>query len=784
MKDKIPFKVSARTARLIGRENVSKAESALIELIKNSYDADATSCLVYIDAKSSLISIYDNGEGMTLKTIKNKWMVIGTDNKRDDFLTENERIKVGAKGIGRFALDRLGGHCKMITKSGNNEIYQWEVDWGDFEEKGKNISDVKANVENISEYKFPQNIEVEVIAHLDWLRKDEERSTEYHDTKNAIDNLLGSKTHTHLNITKLRDSDNWKNFDYDSLYENLRSLIPPFEEDKFNIVFLISGESELYGLVPSVITDEYDYRVKVKVHSIENVEVTIDRNEFEIDGLQGTGFFKQPISLNSKFTLENFEEPLEYNTSFSEFIPGLAENKALKKQIKKIGPFNFEFFFLKRGFGGGEKGTNKYPYKKFIARDRINWLNEFGGIKIYRDKFRVRPYGEIGSSSFDWLGLGARAAGSPTVTKKGYKVRPNQVIGLVNISRVGNKDLDDRSSREGLQENDVFATFKNVVLSFISFFEKDRNRIMIVLKQIYDDNNERAKKKKEADEILEDNSNNTGDDKSEEKQKLLDAIRIYKEEAEELKHDQRIMRALASTGLIITSFTHEFSHLKRKMSSRTRNLENSIKPFITDEMLNSTPEEDNPYILISDIKGQDKSLKSWLEFAISAVKKDKRKRKNIDLVKYVDTFERTWNSLLVERNVSLILNKENFKSVFFKGFEIDMDSMMNNLISNSIDVFRSKRHTGKRIITISFSLSQNISILYEDSGPGLSSDIVDPTEIFEPFFTTKVSGTGEVTGTGLGLYIVKSIVDDYKGKINFHKLRPGFKIEINLPFQN
>jgi HSP90 family molecular chaperone len=90
---KIPFNVSARTARLIGRENVSNADGAIIELVKNCYDADAGSCIVFFDNKSEAkasLYIIDNGDGMTEDVIKNHWMTIGTSNKLKDFYTGNK----------------------------------------------------------------------------------------------------------------------------------------------------------------------------------------------------------------------------------------------------------------------------------------------------------------------------------------------------------------------------------------------------------------------------------------------------------------------------------------------------------------------------------------------------------------------------------------------------------------------------------------------------------------------------------------------------------------------
>ncbi|MFQ2628561.1 ATP-binding protein [Aeromonas caviae] len=225
---KIPFNVSARTARLIGRENVSSAEGALIELVKNSYDADADFCVLFFDDRfvdlqehlsiddfndfkaiveekglesvlefyslssngdgydflisdyhekishaerdkidkklqeSVKLHIIDNGEGMTLDVIEKSWMTIGTDNKHINFKSNKDRIKSGAKGIGRFALDRLGEQCDLLTKteSAENPLL-WKVNWSDFDQQGLTIDGVSAQVGE-SEKKLLQSV-VDII---------------------------------------------------------------------------------------------------------------------------------------------------------------------------------------------------------------------------------------------------------------------------------------------------------------------------------------------------------------------------------------------------------------------------------------------------------------------------------------------------------------------------------------------------------------------------------------------------------------------------------------------
>ena len=96
---KISFNVDAYTARLIGRENVSRLDGAVIELIKNTYDADASVCFIYYDDKLSTLYLGDNGCGMTEEIIRRHWMTIGRSSKKDSFVSRWGRTQTGEKGI-------------------------------------------------------------------------------------------------------------------------------------------------------------------------------------------------------------------------------------------------------------------------------------------------------------------------------------------------------------------------------------------------------------------------------------------------------------------------------------------------------------------------------------------------------------------------------------------------------------------------------------------------------------------------------------------------------------
>ena len=158
MSKKLRFNVSAYTAKLIGRENVSNLEGAILELVKNTYDADATKCILYYDEKNNSLYIMDNGTGMTEEIIEKHWMTIGNSSKANEFISRRGRVQTGAKGIGRFALDRTGDTCVMYTKNqSSKDVIQWKVDWRDFDKK-ENLTDITAEIDyikgNLYEFRY------------------------------------------------------------------------------------------------------------------------------------------------------------------------------------------------------------------------------------------------------------------------------------------------------------------------------------------------------------------------------------------------------------------------------------------------------------------------------------------------------------------------------------------------------------------------------------------------------------------------------------------------------
>lgn len=800
---KIPFKVSARTAKLIGLENFSNQEGAIIELVKNTYDADAKNCILIFDLKytialnekeeevqvfdnsNSKIFVIDNGSGMTDEIISNQWMTIGTDSKLYDHLSEKKgRVKTGAKGIGRFALNRLGLITNLLTFSDKTKKgLEWQVDWKDFDKSGANVSDIEAD-----------------LTLYEALNLKDELLDKFSNFKRLTDliNSTDFESGTIIEISELND--NWEIEQLEKLYGNLEMLLPPNEQADFTIDIFLTNDIDKFGKVKTAYYDDFDYKLEATYFDADskNLEIKITRNELDIDGIENrySEIFTTDAMKEFPYRLEDFKDKtITLNTTLDKVF----SNKIDEAILNKVGNFKFTFYFLKNTISDdkADGDLKKYPYKNFNSANRKSWLKRFGGVKIFRDDFRIRPYGENGD---DWLKLGERQAqspGGPGQRLGGYRIGPNQIAGTVNISRVDNQSFQDKSGREGIIENDVFELFKNILREIIAFFEKDRNVIMYQLSELYKKKNKEAEAKRKAQEEAErvkkeqeeqeknkdPGSQDSGNNESYERDKTLAAgVQILTKELEDKEDEIRLLRSLASVGLIISSFAHEVKSLRSRLIPRTTFLLKELSRHLNEKYLVNIDKDDNPFYMIRLMQEEDTKLKHWLDYSLNTLKRDKRERTNLDFNDYFERFKSTWNKALAQRNISIVLKGENEKNSIIRAFEVDMDSIFNNLLSNSINALKGHSKESK-IITISWKkVDDNIEILFSDNGHGLDSQYTeDPEQIFNLNESSKKDKKGNVIGTGLGLYIVKSIIEEYNNSnISIISFTKGLQLKINF----
>lgn len=863
---KIPFKVSARTALLIGRENVANAKGALIELVKNGYDADSPISLIYFDNKyadlpstldlqdlnyftlhcvdtthlyeiyfeddgkyhlkkedsseetinlklktkknefrkeiNKLSSIYivDFGEGMTKKIIEDYWMTIGTDNKLSNMMTTKERVKAGAKGIGRFALDRLGSLGEMITffNPNDREIsdeehkingYQWRVNWEDFEVPSKTINDIGAELVSIDNTNFIDSVKSHITI----------------DITKAIDSIdeqkFDKRYGTLLKISNLRDY--WDNSAVKAAFADLEVLVPPKEDDDFRVYLYSASQPDSHGEVLSSLCDDFDYKLVAKADNEQNVDITVYRNEYDIESIPEGLFLRDSMKLSERFTKKIFEiGSWTEKTTFSHLMPGFSKNDK-ENHFKNIGPFEFSFYYMKRA--SSTPDGSRFFYKKFMSNNRKDWLDKFGGIKLYRDNFRVRPYGETNDVAFDWLGLGNRKATSPAGVAKaegGYRVEPENVAGAIKISRLTNLNFEDKSSREGLQENNTFKVFKTLIAAIINKMEDDRSYIAREMAAFDDERFGGQREMERAEKLAEDivnrarkNKNNESstsqenepvnepDDsqkKTSEEEILAHLIGVKNEKIERLEEEQKLLRGLASSGIVSASFGHDLSKLSDVLGNRVDKLIDLIRVRVDEENYVNVEARKNPFEVLRRIKKQDIKIKNWLNFSLGFTRKDKRKREQLFLKSYFDQFKMDWSSALEDRLIEFHINVPN--EIEMRVFEIDFDSIFSNLLVNSIDAFLSSKTNDARQVFISCVINpKEISIEYRDTGPGLSKDIDDPEKIFLPLFTTRLSSSGDEIGTGLGMWIVKSVIEENSGTVKLLYPDNGFALRMSFP---
>lgn len=757
---KIPFKVSARTARLIGRENVANAEAAVIELVKNSYDADSSRVSILFHDED--LFIVDDGHGMNENVIEDYWMVIGTDNKQSSPKTPRGRVKSGAKGIGRFALDKLGRTTTMHTlQDGADSGLIWSIAWTSFEEAGKTVDDIGAELSTLNRQNFTE------------LQK----------------KLTGKKSDsgTILQIKGLRDD--WQEERLDRLFESLRALVPPVNDNEFNIELKSTKYPKSYGAVEPLINSHFDYMMDAHYDAVsKKVTYKVIRNELDVNLLEKkfSGVLEEKGMGTAPFDMDTLEKgEYEGYKTINELIPNL---KADSDELAGIGNFSFQIIFAKNAKPNDED-IKKYPYKTVDYRERSEWLRKFGGIRIFRDNFRIRPYGEKGD---DWLRLGERQAqspGGPGQRMGGYRVRPNQVTGSIYISRIANEVLQDKSSREGIVENEFFELLKNIIKGMLTIVEGDRNQLFYSLSQLNLKTNKIEAIKQEGKKALADIQTHKKDNSKEwryykeEAEKVFEYAKVMQAQESDKDEELRILRSLASAGIITAGASHELKGLKNHMSVRVRQFVRLLEKYLDKNSFKDKSAVDDPFKRLEQMGESDQKIVSWMDYALMPLKRDRRTRSKVKLDSYFEDLNNIWKPLLESRKISLSIDLDDISEVSVKMFPIDVDTIFNNLIINSMEAFVSRKSTDDRIIGISIKQDKEYVVAtYEDNAGGLDTAFANsPERIFLPHVTTKVNVRGESTGTGMGMYLAKAVLDENNGQITIEDSSAGtFRVSVKM----
>lgn len=524
----------------------------------------------------------------------------------------------------------------------------------------------------------------------------------------------------------------------------------------------------------------YDYKIKFKVLIDGKTYIEIHRNEFDF----GDRF--DEIITQAEFTSEDeqyFKDKyICIETNFAHMLPKCGE------QLKNtIGEFSGVFYFEKVTYSKAD--AEKYFYK--LSNNRNNKSDIFGGIKIYRDGFRVRPYGEPKTSDYDWLLLAGRKNKSPAAPSHqtgAWRVNTDQIIGSIFISRM-NITLPDQSNREGIVETKEFILLKEFLINVIQEFEKDRQYVFRKLDARYDKIMEAARiqaeinKKAEEAKAAREEKKFLGDSKDFNQELQLSKISINPEEAKivldhkdtvikNLEDENRLLRTLATTGIVTNTYVHEIKDITHKLSRKIVMAKEALE-------LDSNLQQGLKYVKEANVMRE--SLNSWFKVTIGSVTRDKRTMKKTDLNFLISQTVKSWKETL--KNVSIDLEFQG-SEIQLKCFPYDIESIFSNLIANSVSSFESCFSDNKIIKIVVSDLEKEIIIKYSDSGQGLSQAYKkNPRKILESMESDKRNGMGETIGTGMGMWIINRTIADYNGSIDLSdntKHTSGFYATIKL----
>lgn len=685
-KNSYKIRPAGRHLLTIGRDLIQDNYAAIVELVKNAYDADSESVEIHFKAteklsknesdipeKGIVITVRDYGHGMSQDTVINKWMVPSTTDKLERRMSPLGRIMQGRKGIGRYAASMLGSTLLLETISLNAEKTTVLVDWRDFE-KSEYLDDVEILVESHST-KEPQGTTLTIEGGSDYYKE------------------WNKKQFTNLN------------FELKKLISPVQNSIDKAAQD-FQIHLKISGFTDIEDseetIAPYPIFDLFDYKISGKIHS---------------DG-KGTLTYALQKARNT------VDEAISFN---------LGEPTGCGDLIFDIRVYDREKESIEQLIHRGLKDNNGNYVGNLLARQI---LNDSNGIGVYRNGFRIRP---LGDPEFDWLKLNEKR-----IQKPAQKIGSNQVIGYVLIGSEEESDLIEKSARDGLRDNNAYKQLQKITNDVIkeleirrfSFrrkaglskpalkVEKELNRILSFdnLKQI-------VHKKliaggmnaKSAEEVIELISKEE-EEKSQTVEEIRQAIATY--------------QGQATLGKIMNVVLHEGRRPLNYFRNEVPRIDRFIKKYKeTNDFEHIEKIESIAHNTVSNAK-----TFSDLFLRLDPLAMGKRPAKRqLSIENEISNCFAIFRQQMEDKGIKFKISG----SAIIEAWQQDIAAIFTNLIENSI-FWLSEKNTDIREVMISIITEKNsLSYIdFRDTGPGIESNLIEDNLIFEPQFSTKPGGTG------------------------------------------
>lgn len=813
MERKEYFDIHASVVFQLGESLITSPFQALLELIKNSYDADASYCKVTIITSGSppdktkfpdahgWIIVEDDGSGMDLEDIKRGWLTISNSRKRlfkkQKRLTQRGRTPLGDKGLGRLGTQRLGANLEMVTRKEGGDQYSLAIPWSDFRAEDK-----------------LSNIAVPVIS---------EMGPPGHGTK--------------LIISDLQDLDSWRgSAAIKNLERQLSQLVSPYEEVReFTILVTVDGQRLELQEVSVRLRDAAQLHYELAFDGALRVQGKAklsyfrpgkepDRSLFQqlVEADNGDKFFNFLTSRKGaeRFALKRERAPwfVSYRQTrpFEEF----PELQFIEGKPADPGPFHGIVDYFTMGAEDVRQQSIFSTPKEF--RDLIQ---TFSGIRVFRDGFGIRV-------DRDWLKLGAQQ----TRGSSWYGLRPENTLGFISLTARSNSQLEETTDREGFKHNGYYDNFYEVLSFFVKFTEDvqeflrrgwnefRRETLTLEAAAAYNVPPEElggtlskafvkageyrallqvagGRLSATANKVSSAMSNflaHPGAESSaqnlrseigalrtdidsavstvaktevflEELVRLEKVNKAIQEQLEALREQIRQVHEIVGLGLTAEALTHEMNNVATDLAARAQDLSKHIRTRgISDRKL---------IAFVDHVKTTVNALQKQLQFLAPSLQFVREKRELIVIKDFLSEIFKHYIQRFSGEPVSLLLGAidPNFKVSMNRGKLIQV---LDNLFLNS-EYWLLQDVKAHRIVAGQIKVDARRPIItVSDTGTGI--DPLLESSIFEPF----VTGKGKGKGRGLGLYIVRQLLEAENCHIDLspERNRNGrlFKFEIDL----
>lgn len=708
----------ARLITMLGDQLIKNERIALVELIKNAYDADAewvkVSFLNFnddftVNANSKII-VEDDGNGMNQHIIEKHWLNPATPEKKKrkgiKETTDKGRILQGEKGIGRFAIFKLGKKINIYTRR-----QVWDEEEDRFIEEGEEIESIIEYDFSVYDEDFLQKNGEETELYIDDLQVGFQQRNPQSIVKKNIE--LGGMVKvrkpygTIVEISNLKT--NWTEDRVNQIQKEIGKLQPIFsEEQKNDFKVWIYKDSNVHR------SNEL-YREKL-LNCLNNKAV------FKVKG----GYYNQAEKIFS-FELNGKTQELH----FSDLI-GIEVFKKYFKDASyatECGDFDFQFYIFDL-----EATDTRY----ILDGDEDKIVKEHR-IYLYRDQVRVLPYGDPDD---DWLRVDMARG-----TKSARMFLSNdQVVGCVDISQKKNPLLKDKTNREGLiDDGRALEDFINLLQVLLRYFRK-----ILYAKYLIDKEKRieiiNIKEGKPLD-IIENVKKKTLQDES--TKKLLDSFeKSYKYEKEVYADRIRKTENLAAVGLSVETASHDVMIVLQKSLTQTHQIIDDLhldgevdKHKLLEQMISLEGNMNLVYTQMKDIRLLFPSAKA--------------RAKDVSVLAVLEKVNRLYMGPFQKNGIEIsqaVLSGD----MLIKATDAVLLQVFINLYDNALYWLKTVLTDRKVRICIN---AEKRCIIFSDNGPGIKNESLP--YVFEAFYSEKAED-----GRGLGLYIAQQLLNRYSYSID------------------